>query len=354
MSDSKWMRLGAMTVTVAGALTALYLFFDVLLGILLPFLLALLLAAVTHPVAKRFAARTKLPPKAVAAVFTLCALALFGTLVYLLFSRALYELQNFIAHLTEENSPLQAKIIQLFELVESFLARLPRELSGVFSFLGDPRELLSAQLTRLVNSLSEGLPALVMRIASALPAVLLFLLVTLIACFYFSVEYETVLTGLRNLLPVKWQARLPQVFAKVRGVLGQYLRAYFLLFLLTFVELCLGFLLLRVEYVFLLAFLVAVLDILPIFGVGVVLLPWALFALLTGNTFLGIGLVILYAVITVIRQVSEPHLVGKSLGVHPTLMLVALYAGLKLFGIVGVFAGPAVALAAKAFFTRGE
>jgi len=84
------------------------------------------------------------------------------------------------------------------------------------------------------------------------------------------------------------------------------------------------------------------------------LLPWALFSLLTGNTALGIGLAVLYAVITVIRQVIEPHIVGKSLGLHPILMLVALYAGLKIFGLIGVFAGPALALGVKVFFSREE
>ena len=81
-------------------------------------------------------------------------------------------------------------------------------------------------------------------------------------------------------------------------------------------------------------------------------MPWGIFSILTGNTFLGIGLVVLYAIITVIRQVIEPHIVGKSLGLHPILMLVALYAGLKIFGIIGVFAGPALALMAKVLLTR--
>ena len=80
---------------------------------------------------------------------------------------------------------------------------------------------------------------------------------------------------------------------------------------------------------------------------GTVLLPWAVFSLVTGSTVLGIGLLVLYAIITIVRQVIEPHIVGKSLGLHPILMLVALYAGLKIFGIIGFFAGPAIALTLK-------
>ena len=116
----------------------------------------------------------------------------------------------------------------------------------------------------------------------------------------------------------------------------------------------LGFLILRIEYVFLLALVVALLDILPILGVGTVLLPYAVISFLGGNTPLGVGLLILYAVITVIRQTVEPHLVGKSLGLHPILMLFALYAGIRLFGIIGILAGPLLVLLLKALLQKEQ
>lgn len=358
MSEKKWINLAAITVTVAGALVGLYLFFDFLLAIFLPFLIAFLLAAATHPAAKRFAARTGFSQKATAAVFTLLSLLLLGTAVYLLFSRALLELQNFITHLMQEESALQAKFTQFFDFFRHLFSRLPVEFSGIFSWLQhyieDPQAFLAAQMRNWLAGISEGIPSLVMSLLRALPSAVLFFLVTIIACFYFSVEYEAVLAFLPRLLPHSWRERLPGISAKVRAAAGQYLRAYCLLFLITFGELFLGFLLLRVEYVFILALLVALLDFLPIFGVGTVLLPWAVFSLFTGNTPLGIGLLVLYAVITVLRQVIEPHLVGKSLGLHPILMLIALYAGLKIFGIVGVFAGPALILGAKVLLVRED
>jgi len=126
--------------------------------------------------------------------------------------------------------------------------------------------------------------------------------------------------------------------------------------LLTLGELTLGFLLLRVEYPFLLALLAAALDILPVFGVGTVLLPWALFCLLTGGILRGVGILVLYAVITVVRQIAEPHFVGKSIGLHPILMLIAFYVGIRLFGVAGILLGPLCAFVIKAIFdyTRGN
>ncbi len=356
MSEKKWIKSAAVTITVSGVLLALYLFFDFLFAIFLPFLIAFALAAITHPAATRFAARVGLSRRAVAAVFTLLALGLLGALLYLLFSRALLELQNFIAYLTEGG--VAEKLADVRELLRGFLARSPVELSGVFStlsyFIDDPEAFFAEQAKSWLARISEGIPAFVMRLARAMPAALLFLLVTVIACFYFAVEYETVTASLTRILPQKWQKKLPRLLAKTRAAAGQYLRAYCVLFLITFGELFLGLLALRVNYVFLLATLIALLDFLPIFGVGTALLPWALFSLLTGNTALGVGLVVLYGVITVIRQIIEPHIVGKSLGLHPILMLISLYAGLKIFGVIGVFAGPALALGVKVFLKREE
>ena len=166
----------------------------------------------------------------------------------------------------------------------------------------------------------------------------------MISCFYFSVEYDVVCGALMRLVPARYAPRLPQWKKRAVGAFKRYLRAYFLLLLLTFFELLVGLAILGSDYVFLLAFLTALLDILPVLGVGTVLLPYALFSFVMGNRFLGLGLLILYGVITLVRQIVEPHLVGKSLGLHPILMLMSFYVGLRLFGVGGILIGPAVAL----------
>ncbi|MBR7111319.1 MAG: sporulation integral membrane protein YtvI [Clostridia bacterium] len=358
MSEKKWIKTAAVTITVSGIAFALYLFFDFLFAIFLPFVLAFLLAAITHPIAERFAARLKLSKRAVAAAFTLLALALLFSLIYLLFSRALIELQNFISYLMNEGNVSGEKMALLSARIKALFSRSPIEFSGAFSwlshFIEDPERFFSEQARGWLTRISERIPEVAMRFARALPSALLFLLVTIIACFYFSVEYETITGSIYKVLPYSWGQKIPRIAAKVRVAAAQYLRAYCLLFAITFGELLLGLLFLRVRYVFLLAMLIALLDFLPIFGVGTALIPWALFSLFMGNTAQGIGLVVLYAIITVIRQIIEPHIVGKSLGLHPVLMLISLYAGLKIFGVIGVFAGPALALGVKVLLKREE
>ena len=119
---------------------------------------------------------------------------------------------------------------------------------------------------------------------------------------------------------------------------------------LTFFELFIGFTVLGVKYSFLAALGVALVDILPIFGVGTVLVPWAILMFLTGDQFLGVGILALWAIISVVRQFAEPKIVGKSLGISPVLTLLATYAGLRLFGVPGMIGAPAIAVFVKAFF----
>ena len=200
----------------------------------------------------------------------------------------------------------------------------------------------------------QGVSAVVVGLVTALPSVVLFLLVTLIACFYFAVDYKSIGRAMSALMPNGLRARLPDRFRQsdwrdgAGRAIRRYIRAYFLLFLLTAGELLIGFLILSVDYAVLFAILTALLDILPVLGVGTVLIPYAVVAFVTGDVFLGVGLLILYGVMTVVRQIVEPHLVGKSLGLHPVVMLIAFYAGWKLFGVAGVFAGPILAMLIKA------
>ena len=116
-----------------------------------------------------------------------------------------------------------------------------------------------------------------------------------------------------------------------------------------------GFSILGVSYPLLIAIIVALVDILPIFGVGTVLIPWAIIELVfTKNIYMGIGLIIIYIVVTVIRQITEPKVVAGSLGLHPLVTIVSMYVGFKLLGIFGMIAGPMAVLAIKSILKKPE
>ena len=151
-------------------------------------------------------------------------------------------------------------------------------------------------------------------------------------------------------LPATLRGRLPTWRLAMRRVSWRFLRAYLLLFLLTFSEALVGLWLLRQPYALLIALGVAIVDLLPVLGAGTVLVPWALVVLVFGNYRLGLGLLILYGVMTIVRQIAEPHIVGKSLGLPPVVTLFAVFVGWELFGVLGMLLSPAVALLVKELF----
>ena len=133
-----------------------------------------------------------------------------------------------------------------------------------------------------------------------------------------------------------------QFFLSLKG----FVKAYFLLFLLSFSQLFLGLVLLRIKEAFSISFTIAIIDLLPVLGCGTILIPWAIICLILGKGALGIGLFILYLVILIVRQFAEPKILGSSIGLHPLISLFLVIVGLQFFGFCGMILFP---LAASCF-----
>ncbi len=199
---------------------------------------------------------------------------------------------------------------------------------------------LAGWLRTLLQDLGGVLASGVGGVLRATPRALMAVGVCLIACFYLSMDYGAVMEWAARLLPRAWRKRAAILRKRACVLLGGYARAYAILMGLTFFEVLIGMMILGQPYGFLIAVCVALIDVLPVLGVGIVLIPWGLFSLAAGRMALGIGLLILYAVITVVRQLVEPRLVGVSLGLHPLCSLLSMFAGLWCFGVWGMLCAP--------------
>lgn len=359
METGFWQKWAYLTLSLAGAAAALYLILKYALPFLLPFLIAFALAALTRPLVQKLARRLGGHERTAAIGVTAFFLCLFGLVCCLLIAILVSQLQNFLEFILLDAADENGTLAGIFAFFRDFSAHLPF-LSRLFEaplfreMFGDFDTWCKETFTGSVVAWGEKIPSFLTGVAGRLPSVLLFLLVTLISCFFAAADYAGLSAFLRRLLPSRVLGKLPEWRRRISVGVRRYLKAYLLLFLLTFGELFLGLTLLREKYAFLIAGITALLDIFPVLGVGTVLLPWALFRLFTGNTAGGIWLLLLYAVITVVRQIAEPHLVGKSIGLHPLLTLISFYVGMKIFGFIGIFIGPVTALAVKAFFFSGN
>lgn len=220
-----------------------------------------------------------------------------------------------------------------------------------------PKELavmLSDGIRELLSSLLNYLGGILTSVVSFLPKALVFILITLISLIYFSVDLERINRGVRSVLPEKLSIFLSSAKTKMFDAIGKYVKSYLQIMLITFFIMLVGFLVLRIRDAVIIALIVAALDLLPVIGVGVVLLPWSIFAFATGDSKIGIGLIVIFLIYTVVRELLEPKILGKSLNVHPIITLISLYVGYAVFGVAGLILFPLLAMAICPLFKKDK
>lgn len=354
-----WQQLASMLFCVLFAIVALLFVGKYLLIAILPFLIAWGAALLLRPPAKWIADKTALPKKLCATVLLLLIFLIIGLLLVFTVNRLLAESGRLLERLSAESDRIGTYISGLAERLRHLKEKIPilrdfAKIEGLEALDGYFDRLLSETVKGLTSALTTKIPTLIGRFISALPSFLLFFIISVMASFYFTLDLDTIHNFLKSLLPKALAARMPALQSGFKNFLTRYLRAYTLILFLTFCELYVGFSVLGLEYSFLPAVLIALIDIFPVLGVGAILLPWAGVVLLSGNYYVGFGLIILWGAVTVIRQIIEPRIVGGTLGVHPILMLIAMYIGFRLFGILGILLSPAAVITARFFFKEAK
>lgn len=349
MEGQKWQRRAAVIICIAAAVAVVWLAVKYLLWAVLPFVIAWLVALAVTPAAKWIAKKSGLPRKLCAVIILAALLGLVSWGLSLLVQRLVAELERLMTWLRLQGQIWDSEVFR--GRLDSIVRRIP--------FIGKLLDSTEAEQWRehIVGALMDAVggalgglaglvPSAVLSTLAKLPSLMLSLVVTLIACFYFVVDLDKIHAAVCGLLPFGMAEGARYIKHRTGRMLRRFVGAYFILFLINFGVLCVGFSLLRMDYVVIMALLCALVDVLPVLGAGAVILPWAAWMMLTGDYFMGIGLVVVYVAVTVIHQIAEPYLLGGSLGVHPLLMLIAMYVGFQLFGIVGMLALPAASVLA--------
>ena len=354
-------RGAAAVICIAAGALLLWLGFRYVLGVVAPFLLAWMLSRLVKPMVGALAARTRIPRGVWAAGLVLLTVGGFVGMAFSGIRRGIRELSTFAEGLAADTDGLLSAIEYALERARSLSSRIPflrhfENTPGYEDFCARLDGLVEEGVNRLVTGITARLPDAAMTVAGWIPEVFIFLTVTLLACYYFSADNGYIGRAVRDfilrLTPAPLRDRLPPWGRRLRRLGKQYLRACFLLGLLTFLQMFIGLALLRIPYAFILALLIALVDFLPLLGTGIILIPWAAVSLLLGEIKLGIGLLVLYAVSTVIRQILEPKLIGEGLGLHPLLSLAAMYAGLRLFGVWGMILAPLATAGVKSLLKK--
>lgn len=307
---------------------------------LLPILIGFLLSSIIDPLVRHSENKLKIPRKLASFMIIILLLLTVGFLIFLLISKLSSEIAS-IYHIFPRNfQDTYANINDLLSRSGIFYQALPDEVRSTI-------ESVAVSLTQTVRQWTFTVIKGLVNTAVSIPEAFIFTIVMLLSTYFFSSDRENITHTVRNHLPDSWMEKLKIVKDNVFSALFGYFRAELIIMSITFTELFIGLSIIGVKYSLLFSITIAIIDIMPVLGTGSVLLPWAAYNLVIGNIRFAVSLLILYSIILIIRQIMEPKIVGQQIGLHPLITLSAMYAGLKLFGVVGMIFGPITILVIK-------
>ena len=315
-----------------------YLIFRYLLNLLLPFVIALLVAWLLRPLSRLYRKRAPKVASALIIVTVLLFYLLLGFLAMLLLVDLLTGMAEYFGKLPAlYTQTIEPGLRNLYDNAQALASRFDPGVANVVNMVLP--QVISSVGSAVTNFYVAAVGKLT-GLVTALPSALISALIAVIASFFTAVGYDSMKAFLMKNLPTKFTETAGYAINSFRSIITQYGKSYLLVMLITFGELTLGLLIIGVRRAILLAALIAIFDIFPVVGAGAILLPWSVISLIQGKTLQALGLMILYVVILVVRQFLEPKVVGKQVGLPPLVTLACMFVGTSLFGVWGLFGLP--------------
>ena len=338
-----------------------YVFIKYCLGVLSPFIVAFVLAYALQRPIKWAKKKLRLKSHGIISflLVLLVVLIVMGVLsiaVLVLFN----ELKDFASYLTTQFSSIDELIVTLENYAMGVIVRLP---AGIRETVGD-------YVTDAFDSLGKGQAELDLSMLSAplsgawsvvksLPSTILSIVVAVVSCFFMASDYEKVKDLFLSFFSESKRKSLVKTKRTAIKAIAKLLKAYITIMAITFAEMFLGLFLLKLigvydgSYIAIISFVTCIIDIIPVLGTGTVLIPWAVYNLIFGNFGMGIGLLVIYAAITVIRQIVEPKLVANQAGLPAIVTIMAMFLGVRIFGAFGIILLPFTVIILKLLYDEG-
>ncbi len=201
-------------------------------------------------------------------------------------------------------------------------------------------ESISKYIMNIINSISLSAVDLIAGFATKIPSFIIKFIFSIISSFLFTLDYYKVTGFIMRQFSPKVQGIILNIKRNIFGTIFKFIKAYSILMFVTFIELSIGFTIFKIPNAIVLSTIFAILDIMPAIGVGGMLIPWSIIEFIKGNYNLAIGLLVIYAIITIIRYILEPKIIGKQIGLNPIITLISMFLGAQILGFFGIFILP--------------
>ncbi len=360
MVNKEWLGIGIRFAIVLAIAVASYYGIIFLVPLIYPFLIGWLIAMAIEPGVQFLHRRLRMPRWASVTFLLLLTVSIISSLLVLLISKVVSELtrlasslpeylDNFSQYLFDTILSPDSTITGLILTVQEYLQQHPEHQKEIVESIRNNLGSLTEIGTDLITSVIAGIGSFL----GNLPFFITVLLFILLAAFFIAIDWPRLRQVLINILPSHISQTGKMIFKDLRRSLIGFVKAQLTLVIVTGIIVLAGLWILGIEYALTIALITCVIDLLPYLGVGSLLIPWGIYLLLVGNYSLGIGILVVYGVVTVVRQLLEPKLVSANIGLNPLLTLIALFVGLQLFGISGLILGPILGVMIITFHRSG-
>lgn len=299
----------------------------------MPFVTGWIIALIASPLVHFFEKRLKIRRKAGTAFVIISVIALVILAGYLIGAQLVEQIAEFIGDVPKLWEAAQEDFAQIGEKLSVALKYLPSELQlTINSITGNVQEYFGG----IMESISEPTITALGNFVGSLPNIVISVIMSLLFA-YFYVADKGYLSGLlEKAIPDSVLVRLQMIKRGLTKAVGGYFKAQLKIEVWMYLLLGIGFSILRVKYAFLIAIGVAILDLLPFFGTGTVLIPWAIIKFLSADYKMVIGLLIIWGVGQLARQLIQPKIVGDSVGLAPIPTIILLFVGYRVAGVIGM------------------
>lgn len=304
-----------------------------LITFFLPFLVGWIIACIANPLVKFLEDKLKIRRKAVTALVISGVIALIVLIGYLVSVKLIQETMSFIKDLPRLWGSIESDMADINQNLAALFGKLPFDVTIDFGKIVKYADTL---FTDFMGSIGTPTVTAVGNFAKNIPSIIISIIMSVLSAYFFIADKDYLSNLLKKHLPPSLQEKWAIMFGSLKSAVGSYFKAQLKIEIWMYLLLVIGFAILRIDYGFLIALGIAVLDLLPFFGTGAVMIPWAIIKILSADYRIAIGLLIMWGGGQLVRQLIQPKIVGDSIGVSPIPTLFLLFVGYKLAGVIGM------------------
>ena len=314
----------------------------------MPFLVAFVISLMIEPGIKYLMKKTKLSRR-------MSSIIIFILVFSIIIGSVTWGIVSLISESTNLLQTLNLYIDKAYTQIQETIGKISISRASISNDVTNLMQDASKEVLFKISTWITRFLTKLMSVITSIPTIAIYVVITILSVYFVCTDRIYILDFMEHHMPRKWVQKIGVHIREITIKLGGYLKAEAILILVSFIISLVGlyifkFVGMNVKYPLLIALGIGFVDALPILGSGSVMAPWAVMEALNGDIQLGVAIIVLWIIMSIVRQFLEPKIVSGKIGIHPIFTLIAMYTGFRVIGVMGMLVGPIVLIILKSVF----